>query len=186
MAKTGVSEAFTRKSTRMDRAKERLALADATGDFSPIVSSGHLYVAPSLDAGVTNQYEYAYVERGGGGAVLGKLATPNVDALPGVTPMPLARIRSLMRKDAKVLRAINTRDKLLAHLGVKLYMRKECFRTRKAARGGEKRLSAYNTFIKDGVAAYKREHPEVGHRDAFRAVALTWAQSNANPKNSAA
>ncbi|KAF8761390.1 Myb-like DNA-binding domain [Rhizoctonia solani] len=45
----------------------------------------------------------------------------------------------------------------------------------------EKTPSPYQRFMKERLPTYKAEHPDVSHKDAFRAVALEWKDADANP-----
>ncbi|KAF8708430.1 Myb-like DNA-binding domain, partial [Rhizoctonia solani] len=45
----------------------------------------------------------------------------------------------------------------------------------------EKTPSPYQLFMKERLPTYKAEHPDVSHKDAFRAVALEWKDADANP-----
>ncbi|CAE6504996.1 unnamed protein product [Rhizoctonia solani] len=46
----------------------------------------------------------------------------------------------------------------------------------------EKTPTLYQTFMKERLPSYKAEHPDVTHKDAFRAVALEWKDADENPK----
>ena len=43
--------------------------------------------------------------------------------------------------------------------------------------------SAYNLFMKKGLAEYKEANDGCSHKDAFAAVAQTWKDASENPKN---
>ncbi|KAF9519861.1 hypothetical protein BS47DRAFT_1336582 [Hydnum rufescens UP504] len=37
------------------------------------------------------------------------------------------------------------------------------------------------TYMKETLAAYKEEHPELSHKESFAAVAALWGEADANP-----
>jgi len=43
--------------------------------------------------------------------------------------------------------------------------------------------SAYNIYMSNNLAAYKKKHPSLSHKDAFCKVAGLWADSDDNPSN---
>jgi len=43
--------------------------------------------------------------------------------------------------------------------------------------------SAYNIYMSNNLAAYKKKHPNLAHKDAFCKVAGLWANSDDNPAN---
>jgi hypothetical protein len=43
--------------------------------------------------------------------------------------------------------------------------------------------SAYNIYMSNNLAAYKKKHPSLAHKDAFCKVASLWANSDDNPAN---
>ncbi|KAK3825968.1 MAG: hypothetical protein J3Q66DRAFT_385049 [Benniella sp.] len=46
----------------------------------------------------------------------------------------------------------------------------------------KKKMSAYNTFMKEELPKYKAKHPDVEHKEAFKQVAILWKNSSLNPK----
>ncbi|KAF9361322.1 hypothetical protein BGX34_007213, partial [Mortierella sp. NVP85] len=46
----------------------------------------------------------------------------------------------------------------------------------------KKKMSAYNTFMKEELPKYKAKHPDVEHKEAFKQVAILWKNSSQNPK----
>ncbi|KAF9289043.1 hypothetical protein BKA57DRAFT_498560 [Linnemannia elongata] len=46
----------------------------------------------------------------------------------------------------------------------------------------KKKMSAYNTFMKEELPKYKSKNPGVDHKEAFKHVAGLWKNSPANPK----
>ncbi|QRV91338.1 YABBY domain-containing protein [Ceratobasidium sp. AG-Ba] len=45
----------------------------------------------------------------------------------------------------------------------------------------EKTPTLYQLFMKERLPEYKKEHPGVDHKEAFKAVALEWKDSDKNP-----
>jgi hypothetical protein len=43
--------------------------------------------------------------------------------------------------------------------------------------------SKYNKFIAEELPKYKKEHPELPHKECFKKVAESWANHENNPKN---
>ncbi|KAF9996409.1 hypothetical protein BGZ80_006836 [Entomortierella chlamydospora] len=50
------------------------------------------------------------------------------------------------------------------------------------AEPAKKKMSAYNTFMKEELPKYKAKHPDVEHKEAFKQVAIMWKNSPLNPK----
>ncbi|KAF9437681.1 hypothetical protein BGZ76_011593 [Entomortierella beljakovae] len=48
----------------------------------------------------------------------------------------------------------------------------------------KKKMSAYNTFMKEELPKYKAKHANVEHKEAFKQVAILWKNSPLNPKRS--
>ncbi|KAG0210339.1 hypothetical protein BGX28_009391 [Mortierella sp. GBA30] len=46
----------------------------------------------------------------------------------------------------------------------------------------KKKMSAYNTFMKEELPKYKAANPGVEHKEAFKQVASKWKTSSLNPK----
>ncbi|KAI1321608.1 hypothetical protein EDD11_003088 [Mortierella claussenii] len=46
----------------------------------------------------------------------------------------------------------------------------------------KKKMSAYNTFMKEELPKYKAKHAGVEHKEAFKQVAIMWKKSPQNPK----
>ncbi|KAG0358841.1 hypothetical protein BC939DRAFT_437895 [Gamsiella multidivaricata] len=46
----------------------------------------------------------------------------------------------------------------------------------------KKKMSAYNTFMKEELPKYKAKHAGVEHKEAFKQVAIMWKNSPQNPK----
>ncbi|KAF9101704.1 hypothetical protein BGX27_011376 [Mortierella sp. AM989] len=51
-----------------------------------------------------------------------------------------------------------------------------------AAEPTKKKMSAYNTFMKEELPKYKAKHTDVEHKEAFKQVAIMWKNSPQNPK----
>ena len=47
----------------------------------------------------------------------------------------------------------------------------------------EKKLSPYNSYMKNILPKYKKENPNLEHKIAFKNVAAMWKDSPKNPKN---
>ncbi|CAG8610795.1 11619_t:CDS:1 [Scutellospora calospora] len=47
----------------------------------------------------------------------------------------------------------------------------------------EKKLSPYNSYMKNTLPKYKKENPSLEHKIAFKNVAAMWKDSSENPKN---
>ncbi|KAG0246090.1 hypothetical protein B0O80DRAFT_496787 [Mortierella sp. GBAus27b] len=54
--------------------------------------------------------------------------------------------------------------------------------SKKPAESSKKKMSAYNTFMKDELPKYKAKHPGIEHKEAFKQVAIMWKNSSLNPK----
>ncbi|KAF8947549.1 hypothetical protein BGZ47_008694 [Haplosporangium gracile] len=50
------------------------------------------------------------------------------------------------------------------------------------AEPAKKKMSAYNTFMKEELPKYKTKNPGVDHKEAFKHVASLWKDSPLNPK----
>ncbi|KAF9910474.1 hypothetical protein BX616_010857 [Lobosporangium transversale] len=46
----------------------------------------------------------------------------------------------------------------------------------------KKKMSIYNTFMKEELPKYKAKHAGVEHKEAFKQVAIMWKNSPLNPK----
>ena len=53
--------------------------------------------------------------------------------------------------------------------------------TKSTGGGGGKKLTTYQRYMKDELPKYKAAHTEMGHRDAFSAVAKQWSTASINP-----
>ncbi|KAG5186999.1 hypothetical protein JKP88DRAFT_235588 [Tribonema minus] len=53
----------------------------------------------------------------------------------------------------------------------------------KKGKGGGKKVTAYNTFMKNELAKLKTEKPDLPHSEKFKLVAQRWKTAKENPKN---
>ncbi|KAF7588230.1 hypothetical protein BBP40_005981 [Aspergillus hancockii] len=44
---------------------------------------------------------------------------------------------------------------------------------------GSKKITAYHQYMKENLPKYKKEHPDMSHKDAFSAVAKMWKENPA-------
>ncbi|KAG0262073.1 hypothetical protein BG011_000348 [Mortierella polycephala] len=51
-----------------------------------------------------------------------------------------------------------------------------------AAEPPKRKMSAYNTFMKEELPKYKAAHVGVDHKEAFKKVASMWKTAPQNPK----
>ncbi|KAF9574565.1 hypothetical protein EC968_006178 [Mortierella alpina] len=50
------------------------------------------------------------------------------------------------------------------------------------AEPAKRKMSAYNSYMKEELPKYKAAHPGVEHKEAFKQVASKWKTSTLNPK----